>query len=82
MAVVSNHRHNSSPTADWSRDSGAVGSHGMCGGMVLSLLLQVTLAKSLSLPGLVYQLAKEKGRKGSSGARIFSISEKFLGVHA
>lgn len=51
MVVVSNPRHNSSPTTDLPRDSGVVGRHGMCGGTGLSLPLWVTLAEALSLSG-------------------------------
>lgn len=64
MVVVSNPRHNSSPTTDLPRDSGVVGRHGMCGGTGLSLPLWVTLAKStVPLWASVSPLVKGK-RKG------------------
>lgn len=65
MVVVSNPRHNSSPTTDLPRDLWGGGAHGMCGGMGRSLPLWVTLAKSLSLSGPQFlYLPRGRERKG------------------
>ena len=66
MVVVSNPRHNSSPTTDLPRAvGGGGGARGMCGGMGRSLPLWVTLAKSLSLSGPQFlYLPRGRERKG------------------
>lgn len=65
MVVVSNHRHNSSPTTDQPRDMGTVGCRATYRGTGLSLPLQVNLAKSLSFSGPVSPLVKWKREKGT-----------------